>query len=154
MASRKASKSALSWGSVPHPETGGVRSRGQRPRAYLSGVYVVDWPSPDERNVMYVLNFWHTVPDYAAWKRVFDGDPLDRAGSGVRHYTIAQPVDDERTIIGELEFATLDEVYTFAGRLRELWASLGSDVLADAQMRITKVLEAKRLSGEAERRAA
>jgi hypothetical protein len=103
---------------------------------------------------MYVLNFWHTVPDYAAWKKVFDGDPLHRAQSGVRRYTLRQPVDDERMIIGELEFATLDEVHTFAGRLRELWASLGSDVLADAQLRITKVLEAKRLSGEAERRAA
>ena len=25
---------------------------------------------------MYVLNYWHTTPDYAEWKRVFDSDPL------------------------------------------------------------------------------
>jgi hypothetical protein len=103
---------------------------------------------------MYVLNFWHTVPDYTEWKRVFDSDPLDREGSGVRRYTLTRPTDDERTVIGELEFDSLGEAETFAGRLREVWKGLGSEVVADAQLRFTEVLERKQFSSEAGRRAA
>ena len=33
---------------------------------------------------MYVLNYWHTVSDYAEWKKIFDSDPLGREASGVR----------------------------------------------------------------------
>ena len=32
---------------------------------------------------MYVLNYWHTVSDYAEWKKIFDRDPLGREASGV-----------------------------------------------------------------------
>ena len=103
---------------------------------------------------MYVLNFWHTVPDYAEWKRVFDSDPLDREGSGVRRYTLTRPTDDERTVIGALEFDSLGEAETFAGRLREVWKGLGSEVVADAQLRFTEVLERKQFLSEADRRAA
>ena len=103
---------------------------------------------------MYVLNFWHTVPDYAEWKRVFDSDPLDREGSGVRRYTLTRPTDDERTVIGALEFDSLREAEIFAGRLREVWKGLGSEVVADAQLRFTEVLERMQFSSEAGRRAA
>ncbi len=27
---------------------------------------------------MYVLNYWHTVSDYAECKKIFDSDPLGR----------------------------------------------------------------------------
>jgi len=103
---------------------------------------------------MYVLNYWHTVPDYAEWKRVFDTDPLDREGSGIRRYTITRPVDDEHTVIGELEFDSRGEADAFAGRLREVWNGLGSKVVADAGLRITEVLERKQFRSEAERKAA
>ena len=103
---------------------------------------------------MYVLNFWHTVPDYAQWKRVFDSDPLDREGSGVRRYTVSRPVDDEHTVIGELEFDSQTEAETFSGRLREVWKSLGTGVIADAGLRITEVLERKQFLSAADRRAA
>jgi len=103
---------------------------------------------------MYVLNFWHTVPDYAEWKKVFDSDPLGRERSGVRRYTLARPVDDEKTLIGELEFDSLGEADTFAGRLREVWKGLGSGVVADAQLRITEVLERKQFVSATDRRAA
>ena len=42
---------------------------------------------------MYVLNYWHTVSDYAEWKKAFDSDPLGREASGVRRYSIERPVD-------------------------------------------------------------
>ena len=49
---------------------------------------------------MYVLNYWHTVSDYAEWKKIFDSDPLGREASGVRRVSIERPVDDEHTVIG------------------------------------------------------
>jgi len=103
---------------------------------------------------MYVLNFWHTVPDYAEWKRVFDSDPLGRERSGVRRYTLTRPTDDERTVIGELEFDSLGEAETFAGRLQEVWKGLGIEVVADAKLRITEVLERKQFLSDTARRAA
>ena len=103
---------------------------------------------------MYVLNFWHTVPDYAEWKKVFDSDPLGREASGVRRYSIERPMDDGHTVIGELEFDSLAEAETFAGRLQEVWKGLGSRVVANAGHRITEVLEQKRFVSESGRRAA
>jgi hypothetical protein len=103
---------------------------------------------------MYVLNFWHTVRDYAEWKKVFDSDPLGREISGVRRYTLKRPVDDANTVIGELEFDSLDEAETFAGRLQEVWTGLGRQVVADAGLRITEVLERRQFASETARRAA
>ena len=103
---------------------------------------------------MYVLNYWHTVGDYAEWKKAFDSDPLGREASGIRRYSIERPLDDEHTVIGELEFDTLDEAETFAGRLQDLWNGIGSQVASNAGHRITEVLEQKQFGIESGRRAA
>jgi hypothetical protein len=103
---------------------------------------------------MYVLNFWHTVSDYAEWKKVFDTDPLGREASGVRRYSIERPMDDEHQVVGELEFDSLAEAETFAGRLQEVWNGIGRQVMSNAGLRITEVLEEKHLGSEAGRRAA
>ncbi len=103
---------------------------------------------------MYVISLWHTVPDYAAWKNVFDSDPLGREASGVRSYTITRPVDDEKTIVGQLEFDARAEADAFALRLQETWQGLGRDMIANAGLRISEVLEHKEFGAGAERRAA
>jgi hypothetical protein len=103
---------------------------------------------------MYVINFWHTVPDYAAWKKVFDSDPLGREASGVRRYTLIRPVDDERTVIGELEFDTRAEADALALRLKEVWQGLGRDLVSNAGLRISEILERKAFQSETSRRAA
>jgi hypothetical protein len=103
---------------------------------------------------MYVLNYWHTVPDYAEWKKVFDKDPLDRKGSGIRRFTIERPVGDEHRVIGHLEFDSLGEAETFAGRLQEVWKGLGRSVISDEGFTLTEVLETQDFRGEAARRAA
>ena len=79
---------------------------------------------------MYVLNYWHTVSDYAEWKKIFDSDPLGREASGVRRVSIERPVDDEHTVIGELEFDSLGEAETFAGRLEEVWKGSASQTVS------------------------
>jgi hypothetical protein len=103
---------------------------------------------------MYILNYWHSVPDYAEWKKVFDSDPLGREASGIRRYSIERPTDDEHTVIGHLEFDGRGEAETFAGRLREVWSGLGSRVIADAGLNITEVLEQRQYGGESCSRAA
>ena len=103
---------------------------------------------------MYVLNYWHTTPDYAEWKKVFDSDPLGREASGVRSYSIERLVGDEHMVIGHLEFDSLGEVETFAGRLQEVWKGLGSQVVSDAGHTITEVVEQKQFGSESGRRAA
>jgi hypothetical protein len=103
---------------------------------------------------MYVLNYWHTVSDYAEWKKIFDSDPLGRAASGVRRVSIERPIDDDHTVIGELEFDSLAEAETFAGRLQEVWKGSASRTVSNAGHRITEVLEQKQFSSESGRRAA
>ena len=103
---------------------------------------------------MYVLNYWHTVPDYAAWKKVFDSDPLGREASGIRRYVIERPVGEEHMVIGHLEFDSLGEAETFAGRVEEVWSGLAGQVVSNAGHNITEVLEQKRLGSESGRQAA
>ena len=103
---------------------------------------------------MYVLNYWHTVSDYGAWKKVFDSDPLGREASGVRRLSIERPVDDEHQVIGELEFDSRGEAETFAGRLQEVWNGLGSSVVANTGWRITEVLVQQDFHREAARKVA
>ena len=103
---------------------------------------------------MYVLNYWHTVSDYAEWKKIFDSDPLGREASGVRRVSIERPVDDEHMVIGELEFDSLGEAETFAGRLEEAWSGVAGRIVSKAGHRITEVLEQKQFGRESGRRAA
>src|SRR5664279_402427 len=100
---------------------------------------------------MYVLNYWHTVSDYAEWKKIFDSDPLRREASGVRRVSIERPMDDEHTVIGELEFDTLAEAETFAGRLEEVWKGSASRTVSKAGHRITEVLVQQHLGRESGR---
>ena len=103
---------------------------------------------------MYVLNYWHTVPDYAEWKKVFDSDPLDRKASGIRQLYIERPVGDEHKVIGHLEFDSLGEAETFAGRLEEVWKRVGSSVVSDAGFTITEILEKQEFRRESARKVA
>jgi len=102
---------------------------------------------------MYVLNYWHTVSDFAEWKRIFDSDPLGREASGARRVSIERPLDDEHTVIGELEFDSVGEAETFASRLEEVWNGSASSVVSGAGYRITEVV-AQQYFGDAARRAA
>jgi hypothetical protein len=103
---------------------------------------------------MYMLNIWHTVTDYDEWKQVFDSDPLGREASGVRRYIVEQPIDDRTMVVGHLEFDSLGEAETFAGRLQETWSGIGSRIVSNTGYTITEVREQREYGGEAARRAA
>ena len=103
---------------------------------------------------MYVLNYWHTVTDYGEWKKIYDSDPLGREASGVRRLTIERPTDDEKRVIGHLEFDSLGEAEAFAARLQEVWKGVGGSVIADAGITLTEILETCDYRSETSRRAA
>ena len=103
---------------------------------------------------MYVLNIWHTVSDFAEWKKTFDADPLGREASGVRRYSIERPLDAEHQVVGQLEFESRAEAEAFAVRLDELWKGEGSRLVSGTGHRITEVVEQGRLGGSTARRAA
>jgi len=103
---------------------------------------------------MYVLNYWHTVSDFSEWKKLFDSDPLGREASGVRRVSIERPVDDDHTVIGELEFDSRGEAETFASRLEEIWKGSAGGTVSNAGYRVTEVVEQQQFGSESGRRAA
>ena len=103
---------------------------------------------------MYILNYWHTVSDYGGWKKLFDSDPLGREASGVRRFSLERPLDDEHMLVGELEFDSLGEAETFAGRLQKVWSGPAASMVSNTGYRITEVLVHQDLRGETARRVA
>lgn len=92
---------------------------------------------------MIVLRIEHAVPDWDAWKRAFDDDPLQRTASGVRAYRILRPADDPAFAIVDLEFEARAEAEAMAERLRGLWA--GIDIVRRPMARVLEVVEQTRL---------
>jgi hypothetical protein len=103
---------------------------------------------------MYVLNFWHTVTEYAEWKKIFDTDPLGRQASGVRRVTIERPIGDEHLVVGHLEFDSLGEAETFAGRLQEVWKGPAGSTVSNAGLNISETLVTLDLRSETARKVA
>lgn len=87
----------------------------------------------------HVLRITHTVREYDEWKRMFDSDPLDREGSGVRSFRIERAVDDPNAVFGELEFDSRDDAERMLVKLRELWDR--TDTVSDASGRVAELVE-------------
>ena len=91
---------------------------------------------------MPVLRIEHPVPDFDAWKKTFDSDPLDRKGSGVRRYRVMRPADDPNYAIVDLELDTMAEAEALHAALRNLWGRVqGEGLIGAPQGRILEVAE-------------
>ena len=88
---------------------------------------------------MFVLRIAHDVPDYDAWKSMFDGDPLGRAAGGVAGHRVARASDDPKHVVIDLDFADAAAAEAFAERLRELWMPV--DVMRNPTARVVEVVE-------------
>ena len=78
-------------------------------------------PSVD---TMTTLHIEHPILDFAMWKAAFDrmADARDRAG--VLSARIAQPVDDTRYVVVDLDFADAERATAFLGFLRaDVWST-------------------------------
>ena len=94
---------------------------------------------------MPVLRIQHAVPNFDGWKRAFDGDPMDRKGSGVVRYQVHRSVADRNFVMLDLEFATLPEAEVLLSRLRALWAGPGGAVTRNPEAWIIETVESRSL---------
>lgn len=92
---------------------------------------------------MVILRIHHSVPNFDGWKRVFDGDPMDRKGSGVRRYQIHRSVGDPNFVMVDLEFDTLAEADRMLKRLHLLWAGPGAAAMRNPAAWIVETIESK-----------
>lgn len=94
---------------------------------------------------MPILRIQHAVPDFDGWKRAFDGDPMDRKGSGVRKYQLHRSVADPNFVMIDLEFDTLADAERLLEKLRHLWAGPGGSVMRNPEAWIVETVESRRV---------
>ncbi len=83
----------------------------------------------------------YELDDYDAWRQVFDRDPLDRRGSGVRSYRISRDVDNDQAVLVDLDFGSVDQAAAFHGRLRALLADPSLPKMARAETTLAEITE-------------
>jgi hypothetical protein len=88
---------------------------------------------------MVTLRIEHMVPDFQAWKKAFDSDPLQRQKSGVRRYRVSRPVDDAKYVTMDLDFDDTVQAEALLGRLREMWRKV--TVMREPQARILESVD-------------
>ncbi len=90
---------------------------------------------------MHILRIEHPVPDYHAWKKAFDSDPVGREKSGVRRYQVTQPVDDPNYVMIDLEFDTRSNAEALLAALRNVWERVEGTIIMNPRTRIVEVVE-------------
>ena len=90
---------------------------------------------------MPTLRIEHSVANYDAWKRAFDGDPADRKGHGVSSYQISRSVEDPSYVMIDLEFDTQANAEGLLSVMQGVWAGPGKDVMRNPQARIVDTVE-------------
>jgi hypothetical protein len=92
---------------------------------------------------MYILRIEHPVPDFSAWKKAFDSDPVGREKAGVLRYTVSRPVDDEKYVLIDLEFGAIGQAEAMLAALRRLWGRVEGKVMMNPTTRILEAVESK-----------
>ncbi len=91
---------------------------------------------------MAILRIEHPVADYATWKHAFDGDPVDRKGSGVRRYRVMRQVDDPNYVVIDLEFDAPEAAAAMLSSMRDVWGRVAGTLITNPQARIVEPVEA------------
>lgn len=86
----------------------------------------------------------HAVPDYSAWKQVFDSDPVGREKVGVRRYQVLRAVDDPNVVMIDLDFDTREEAEAFLATMRGIWSQVQGTLIHEPQARVAESVETKR----------
>ena len=94
---------------------------------------------------MFILQIEHPVPNYDAWKKAFDSDPINRKQSGVRRYRVFRPIDQPNYAIIELEFDSINEAEGLLAAMREVWRGVQGTIIESPQVRIVEVVESQEL---------
>lgn len=94
---------------------------------------------------MPILRIEHGVPDFDAWRRAFDSDPVDRKGSGVVRYQVLRSVADPNFVMIDLDLGTNEEAEAMLAKLQQLWAGPGKAVTQNPQARIVEFVDSAEL---------
>ena len=94
---------------------------------------------------MPIVRIEHSVQSFDRWKEVFDSDPADRKGSGVRRYQVFRLQDDPNYIMIDLEFDSTPEAEAFVETMKRLWGGSGKAVMQNPTARIVEVIETTEL---------
>ena len=92
---------------------------------------------------MVILQIEHPVPSFVGWKVVFDSDPIDRKGSGVRRHRVLRPIDDANYALAEFEFDGVAEAEEYLTLLRDLWSRVEGAIMTGPRARIVELVESK-----------
>lgn len=92
---------------------------------------------------MFIVQIEHPVPNFDAWKKAFDSDPVGRERSGVRRYKVLRPIDNPNYSMVDLEFDSLSEVETFLAAMRQVWSRVEGTIIESPLVRIVEVVESK-----------
>ena len=89
---------------------------------------------------MAILHIQHSVGNFEGWKRAYDGDPLDRKGSGVRRHSVHRSVTDLHLVMIDREFGTVSEAERMLEKLHHLWAGPGGAVVRNPEAWIVETM--------------
>ncbi len=90
---------------------------------------------------MFVLRIEHSSDDFDRWKQMFDSDPVDRTGKGVRRHYVSRATDDPKLICIELAFDTQEQAQVLLDAMGKVWQSVPSGVIVSPTSRIFEVVE-------------
>ena len=90
---------------------------------------------------MFTLRIEHDVHDYDRWKSVFDSDPADRQGSGVRRHRVSRSVADPNHVSVDLDFDDAAAAAAMHDKLKGIWAGPGADVMVNPRAHVVEVVE-------------
>lgn len=92
---------------------------------------------------MHTLRIEHAVPDFDRWKQVFDSDPADRKGSGVRAYRVMRTAGDPDLVLIDLDFDTVEAAQAMHQKMLGIWAGPGKGVMLSPSARVVETVEAR-----------
>jgi hypothetical protein len=93
---------------------------------------------------MYLLRIEHHAPDFDRWKAMFDADPVDRAGKGVRQHQVLRAAEDPGLICIELTFDTAEEANALLAAMSEVWKKVTGTLIGAPSARLFQVAESVR----------
>ena len=95
---------------------------------------------------MAILHIEHPITDFGTWRAAFDRFEAARADGGVVAARIYRPVDDDKYVLIDLDFATVDQAQQFQQFLHTRVWSTPDNAPALAGAPATRILRAEAVS--------
>jgi len=95
---------------------------------------------------MVTLHIEHPITDFDTWRAAFDRFGRARADGGVLSARVCRPVDDDRYVLIDLDFATVHQAQQFERFLRTRIWSTRDDAPGLAGSPVTRILHAEPVS--------